>query len=143
MLNSPEVFTFFSDRNLSFVPLQFTEIIFVDHQTGNKFYFKRQINQPITAAGNYGNSAGTYGLWDNMEVSDAYTYQLLICDHSHYSGFLISGYNNNCYKECDMWCGDSSSPYFRTASYPDFSGVAFNVNGHSARSNKLISVGLR
>ena len=119
----------------------------MDLETENKFYFqKRQINQPITAADNYGNSASIYGLWDNMaEVSDPYAYQLLICDDSHYSGFLISGYNSNCYKECDMWCGDSSSPYFRTAAYnrPDLSGVAFNVNGHLPRSNKLISVGLR
>ena len=125
--------------------MQFKEIIFEDHQTGDKCYFKRRTNQPITATGNYGNSAGTYGLWDNMEVVDAYAYQLLICDDSLYSGFLISGFNRNCYKKCSDWCGDSASPYFRTAAYnrPDLSGIAFNVNGHSARSDKLISVGLR
>ena len=116
----------------------------MDHETGDKFYFKRRKNQPITAAGNYGNSASTYELWDNMGVHDAYSYQLLICDGSLYFGFLVSGFNNNCYKECGDWCGDSASPYFRTAAnQSDLSGVAFNVNGHSARSKKLISVGLR
>ena len=125
---------------------QFTEIIFVDHQTGDQVYFKRQLNQPITAAGNYGNPASAFGLWDYMGVVDGFSYQLLICDDSLYSGFLVSGFVNNCYKKCSDWCGDSASPYFRTAAHDsrsDLSGVAFNVNGHSPRSNKLISVGLR
>ena len=117
----------------------------MDHQTGNKFYFKRRVNQPITATGNYGNSASTYELWDNVGIVDGYSYQLLICDGSLYSGFMVSGFTNNCYKGCGDWCGDSASPYFRTAAHSrsDLSGVAFNINGHSARSNKLISVGLR
>lgn len=130
-----------------FCIFQFTEIIFMDHETGEKAYFnmfKWQSNQPITAAGNYGNSASTFGLWDNMVVDDGYSYQLLICDDSLYSGFLVSGFVN-CYKECGDWCGDSASPYFRTAAHSrhDLTGVAFNVNGHAPRSNKLISVGLR
>ena len=122
---------------------QFTEIIFMDHQTGDKVYFKRQLNQPITAAGNYGNPASTFGLWDYMGVVDGFSYQLLICDDSFYSGFLVSGFVNNCHKECRDWCGDFSSPFFRTAAHYGPIGVAFNGNGHSPRSNKLISVGLR
>ena len=125
--------------------LQFTEIIFVDHQTGARVYFKRQINSPITAAVNYGNAAAV-GLWHGIGASNAYTYQLLICDHSFYSGFFISGYTSNCYKRCNSWCGDTASPYFRTASTSThYRGVAFNTNGHSPNipSSRLISVGLR
>ena len=125
---------------------QFTEIMFVDHQSGSKAYFKRQTNQPITAADNYGNAAGTYGLWDGVGTDDAYSYQLLICDDPFYSGFFVSGYTNNCYKQCRYWCGDSASPYFRTASnHSLYKGVAFNTNGHypNVVNNSLISVGLR
>ena len=123
---------------------QFTEIIFVDHQTGNKTYFKRQVNQSITAAENYGKNADTYGLWDGVGVDKAYHYQLLICDTSFYAGFFVSGHTNNCFKRCGFWCGDGNSPYFRTASTSaGYLGVAFNTNGHRPLNNKLISVGLR
>ncbi|KAJ7370216.1 calcium ion binding [Desmophyllum pertusum] len=129
--------------NCNIIP--FTEIIFVDHQTGNQAYFKRQTNQSITAAENYGNAAGTYGLWDGLGTNNAYSYQLLICDDSFYSGsgFFVSGYTN-CYKVCNFWCGDYASPYFRTASTnARFKGVAFNTNGHPSVGNRRISVGLR
>ena len=122
---------------------QFTEIMFLDHQTLAKVYFKRRTNQSITANLNYGNGASTYGLWDGVGVSDAYLYQLLICDTSFYSGFLVSGYTK-CYKQCGNWCGDYVSPYFRTASTSSsLSGVAFNINGHQTVTKRLISVGLR
>ncbi|XP_020618618.1 uncharacterized protein LOC110056480 [Orbicella faveolata] len=125
--------------------IPFTEIIFVDHQTGAKVYFKRQTNFPITAAVNYGNAAAA-GLWHGVGASNAYSYQLLICDDSFYSGFFISGYTSNCYKRCNNWCGDRASPYFRTASTnAGYRGVAFNTNGHHPNipSNRLISIGLR
>ena len=125
--------------------LQFTEIIFVNHQTGAKVYFKRQINLPITAAVNYGNAAAA-GLWHGVGANNAYSYQLLICDNSFYSGFFISGFTSNCYKQCGNWCGDTASPYFRTASTSSYyRGVAFNTNGHNPNipSSRLISVGLR
>ena len=118
--------------------------MFVDHQTGNKIYFKRQVNQSITAADNYGDNAGTNGLWDGVGVDNAYHYQLLICDISFYAGFFVSGHTGNCFKLCGHWCGDGHSPYFRTAStVVSYSGVAFNMNGHRSLSNRLISVGLR
>ena len=125
--------------------LQFTEIIFVDHQTGAKVYFKRRTNLPITAAANYGNAAAA-GLWHGVGANSAYSYQLLICDTSFYSGFFISGFTSNCYKQCGSWCGDTASPYFRTAATSSsYRGVAFNTNGHSPNipSSRLISVGLR
>ena len=105
------------------------------------------MNQPLTAAANYGKTASTYGLWDGVGASAAYSYQLLICDSSTpYAGFFISGYTNNCYKECPNWCVDIFSPYFRTASTNwNFRGVAFNTNGYfpNVPGNRLISIGLR
>ncbi|KAL9972050.1 hypothetical protein ACROYT_G018289 [Oculina patagonica] len=124
--------------------ISFTEIVFVDHQTGSKAYFKRRTNQSITAADNYGKTAGTYGLWDGFGANNAYSYQLLICDTSFYSGFYVSGYTNTCYKRCGNWCGDLASPFFRTASTDsNYNGVAFNTNGATSLNNRLISVGLR
>jgi len=123
---------------------QFTEIMFVDHQTGNKIYFKRLVNQSITAADNYGKNAGTYGKWNSVGANNAYDYQLLICHTSFYAGFFVSGHTQNCYKDCNSWCSDGNSPYFRTASSDKrYLGVAFNTNGHRPLSNRLISVGLR
>ena len=117
--------------------------MFLDHQTLAKVYFKRRTNQSITANLNYGKNASTYGKWDGVGVSDAYLYQLLICDTSFYSGFLVSGYTN-CYTECENWCGDHVSPYFRTATTSlHYSGVAFNTNGARPLNKSVISVGLR
>ena len=117
--------------------------MFLDHQTLAKVYFKRRTNQSITANLNYGNGASTYGLWDGVGVSDAYLYQLLICDTSVYSGFFVSGYSDS-YKDCDDWRGDLDSPYFRTAStIASYSGVAFNINGARPLNKRIISVGLR
>lgn len=123
----------------------FTEIIFIDHQTGNKAYFKSKSKQSMTTASNYGKRADTYGLWDGVgSMSSAYSYQLLICDTSFFTGFFASGFTNNCYKQCNSWCGDSQSPYFRTAaSSAHYLGVAFNTNGHRPLNNRKISVGLR
>ncbi len=127
---------------------QFTEIIFIDHQTGNKAYFKRKSNLPMMAELNYGKPASAFGLWEGVETNKAYSYQLLICNDPFYSGFFVSGYTSNCYKKCDAWCGDTKSPYFRTRpSNPSDAqkGVAFNTNGHvpNVPKNRLMSVGLR
>ena len=130
---------------------KFTEIIFIDHQTGNKSYFTKAGVGKIKADGNYGNKADTYGLWHGFgSMNDDYEYQLLICDDEFYSGFLVSGYRkiivseSGCYKGCSAWCGDFTSPYFRTAANgSDGNGVAFNTNGHRSLANRLISVGLR
>ncbi|XP_022787968.1 uncharacterized protein LOC111327921 [Stylophora pistillata] len=123
--------------------IPFTEIMFLDRQTLAKVYFKRKTNQSMTANLNYGNGASAYELWEGVGVTDAYSYQLLICDDSFYSGFFVSGYTS-CYKQCGYWCGDTVSPYFRTASTSSsYLGVAFNTNGHHSVDKRLISVGLR
>jgi len=125
--------------------IPFTEIIFVDHQTEDRAYFKRRESQPITATVNYGKPADTYGLWDGVGTDNAFSYQLLICDHSFYSGFFVSGFTSNCFKLCQSWCGDILSPFFRTAGSTDpyYKGVAFNINGHEPMDNGLVSVGVR
>ena len=133
---------YINTRNCLF--FQFTEIIFLDYQTLAKVYFKRRTNQSITANLNYGNGASTYGLWDGVGVSNAYDYQLLICDTSFYSGFFVSGYTQDCDKQCSRWCGDLVSPYFRTATTSSsYSCVAFNTNGQRALNERPTSVGLR
>ncbi|XP_068702907.1 uncharacterized protein [Montipora foliosa] len=124
--------------------IPFTEIMFVDHQTGKKAYFKRKSNLPVKVAAQYGKTGSALGLWDAVGVSTAYSYQLLICDHSFYTGFFVSGFTGNCYKKCNDWCSDTSSPYFRTAStHSGYKGVAFNANGQRPVSSRLMSVGLR
>ena len=69
---------------------------------------------------------------------------MLICDMHFIKGLYFSGYTN-CYKKSNDWCGDTSSPYFRTSAVSDqnYNGVAFNENGHRPRPKKLISVGIR
>ena len=123
---------------------QFTEIIVVDHKTGDKAYFRRKTNLTIRAAGNYNKRAKTYGLWEGFgAMNSSYSYQLLICNNLFYSGFFVSGYIN-CYKRCNDWCSDYKSPYFRTSSArSSCKGVAFNTNGARSVSTRLISVGLR
>lgn len=122
--------------------VQFQEILFVDETTNEKAFFTYKLNSSLVAEGNYQTQIS--GLWLGGGVATtSHEYQLLICDHSFYSGFFISGYTN-CYKRCNSWCSDTHTPYFRSAStHSGYAGVAFNVNGHRPRSSRLISVGLR
>ena len=127
---------------------QFTEIIFIDEETKQKEYFSGASGQKIKPINSYSNEAAQpQGQWTAHGLaSGSYLYQLMICDNYFYSGFMISGFTSDCYKRCYNWCGDTSSPYFRTASTnPSYSGVAFNINGHSPNTppTKLVSVGLR
>jgi len=126
----------------SFPLLQFREILFVDETTGQKAFFSYKINSAIVAIGNYGTQLP--GLFVGGGIADtSYDYQLLICNIDFYSGFFVSGYTN-CFKQCNHWCGDGASPYFRSASTnAGFGGVAFNVNGHRTLNRRLISVGIR
>lgn len=130
--------------------IPFTEIMFVDHTTDHKAFFTRVSDNlpPLTTLPNYNKIASTYGLWrgqGTVSSSFAGKYQLLICDQLFFRGFMVSGFTN-CYKHCNNWCGDKTSPYFRTStSHASYLGVAFNVNGHAPNrvGNKLMSVGLR
>ena len=126
--------------------LQFREILFVDEATGDKAFFTNTLGSALVAVGNYGTQLPELWTTGGGVANTSYQYQLLICDDtSFYSGFMISGYTQ-CYKRCDHWCGDYSSPYFRSASITfrqHYGGVAFNVNGARPLNNRLVSVGLR
>ena len=119
--------------------------MFVDEQSKEKAIFTN--NGPaISFSGNYNKKADAFGLWTAGGVaSTQYKYQMLICDTTFYKGLHFSGYTNDCYKECRTWCGDKSSPYFRTSTVSNalYFGVAFNENGGSKKSNRLISAGIR
>ncbi len=119
--------------------------MFVDEESKKKAAFTKS-GAPITFTGNYNKIADTYGLWTAQgAASTEYKYQMLICDMAFYKGLHLSGYQTNCYKQCNSWCGDTSSSYFRTSavSDPRYSGVAFNQNGHRAVPKRLISAGIR
>ena len=61
---------------LSFFHLfYFAEIMFIDHQTGNKTYFKRQNNLAITAVENYGKTVEAHGLREGKRTDNTYKYQ--------------------------------------------------------------------
>ncbi|KAJ7323134.1 hypothetical protein OS493_032422, partial [Desmophyllum pertusum] len=124
--------------------IQFREILFVDETTGQKAFFTYKLGTSLVAAGNYKTQLPGLFTTGGGVADTNYEYQLLICDDPFYSGFIISGYTN-CYKRCNHWCGDTVSPYFRSAATASgFAGVAFNViNGHRPLSSRLISVGLR
>ena len=83
--------------------------MFVDEQSKEKAFFVKN-GLPVTFSGNYNKRADAYGLWTAGGVaSTQYKYQMLICDNWLYKGLHFSGYTNNCFKECDHWCGDSTS----------------------------------
>ena len=119
--------------------------MFVNEQSKEKAIFTN--NGPaITFSGNYNKGANAYGLWKARGVAPTqYKYQMLICDTTFYKGLHFSGFANGCYKICDNWCGDILTAYFRTSAVSDanYLGVAFNENGHSPKSSRLISVGIR
>ena len=119
--------------------------MFVDEKSKEKAAFTKS-GSTVKFSDNYDKRADAYGLWTAQGVpSTKYKYQMLICDTSFYKGLHFSGYTGNCYKKCDLWCGDTSSPYFRTAAVTSksYSGVAFNENGHRPKSDRLISAGIR
>ena len=119
--------------------------MFVDEKTKNKAFFTKT-GPEITLKNNYNKQASAYGQWNAHGVaSDSIKYQLIICDTSFYKGLHVSGYAKSCYKQCDSWCGDTASPYFRTAAVTSqsYNGVAFNVNGHKPVPKRLISAGIR
>ena len=121
--------------------------MFVDEASKQKAHFERETAGGVKPADNYGKSASTYGLWQSRSIAEtSLGYQLLICDTPFFTGFMVSGYTGNCWKQCDNWCGDTHSPYFRTAtSDKNYPGTAFNENGHfpNLPPLDLLSVGFR
>ncbi|XP_065835448.1 intelectin-1-like [Oscarella lobularis] len=133
--------------------IPFKEVLYVDHDAnGLSAWFTR--NTPgsiVTRTTDYNVPGNTYGFWTGHgAASTQYRYQFLICDNSdnerrYYPGYFMSGYTN-CYKKCNHWCNDLSTPWYRTDG--DFGtnrrdGIAFNANGHRNMGNKRMSVGIR
>jgi hypothetical protein len=127
--------------------IAFKEVIAVNHASNERVWFKQVTPKSIKlSATDYNVPGSTFGLWSGFGIaSNVYQYQLNICDSSHYQGLMISGYTSNCYKDCNSWCSDGSSPYFRMATGSDsnLSGVAWNEDGHRPTSKKLVSFGVR
>ena len=120
-------------------------MIFVDETTKERAAFNKS-GPAVTFSGNFNKMADVFGLWTAHGVASTdFQYQMLICDTDFYKGLHFSGYVDGCFKECDGWCNDNNSPFFRTSpvSYADYQGVAFNENGHRILSNRLISAGIR
>ena len=132
--------------NCSEVP--FTDVLYVNHDNGQKAWFYAQSGTPLTISnlGYLGNGSLTNTLFTPGGVaSGSWNYQLLVCDQNWmWVGLMMSGYTN-CYKQCGSWCGDTSSPYFRTDGDDGgaYNGVAFNENGHTNVGYKTLSVGIR
>lgn len=121
--------------------------MFVDEKTKSKAAFTRDSLKKTTINDSQGKHAKALGLWTAKGVaSTSYKYQLLICNTSSTKGFMISGYTiykgSDCYKQCDNWCYDTVSPYFRSRS-KIWSGLSFNENGHKQLGKRLISVAIR
>ena len=130
-------------RNISF-----TDVIYINHDTGQNAYFTAQSGNAMTLASlGYNTSGATAGtlFTGHGNVNTGWNYQLNVCDNSWmWVGLMMSGYTG-CHKQCNNWCGDVSSPYFRTDgdNGSSYNGVAFNQNGHTNVTYKTMSVGIR
>jgi hypothetical protein len=135
--------------------IAFTEVLYVNHDDNDQqAWFVSTTGTGVTLS----NTGYTYtyqsGLWEgygraSMHESDPWNnYQVQFCGSPNFleTGIMTSGYWNNCWKVCDDWCSDVTSPYYRTSSgHPAYDGVAFGVNGHEPLSDFEVgmSVGIR
>ena len=128
--------------------IAFTDVLYINHNNGQQAWFYAQNNTPMTISNlGYNASGATAGtLFTGGGVaSTTWNYQLNVCDSNWmWVGLMMTGYTN-CYKQCGSWCGDTSSPYFRTDgdNGGNYNGVSFNQNGHTNVGYKTMSVGIR
>ena len=126
----------------------FSQVLYVNHDTNQKAWFKRNDPAKVTIMGKgYFLGGSDLGLWTAGGVANtAYSYQLNICDAGWmWVGLMITGYTN-CWKQCNSWCSDTSTPYYRMDGDDggNYNGIAFNENGHNnGLSYKTMSVGIR
>jgi hypothetical protein len=122
----------------------FSEVLYYKHSNSAFARFTRNTAGDVTIAPGYPSSGSTWGGWTAASgASTSWTYQLMACNTSMYVGLFMSGITSSCYKSCDSWCSDTSSPYFRVHGSSAYSNVAFNANGHAPSSVQLMSVGVR
>ena len=131
----------------------FNDVLTVNHDGSGqpKAWFKQTSRTQFKLAStNYFTTGPAYGLWSGYGVAPtSYQYQLGICDSSSTlaPGIWMSGYTG-CWKECNSWCGDTSTAWFRAESETTcYAGVAWNENGHNECNNnvskKRASFGIR
>jgi len=125
----------------------FNQVMYVNHDANQVARFARDNTQQVTVhATGYHVDGSTLGHWTaKAGASTGYKYQLNICDGGwRWVGLMMTGYTN-CWKQCGSWCGDTSSPYFRTDGDDggSYNGVSFNENGHTNVGYKTMSVGIR
>ncbi|GMV38538.1 MAG: hypothetical protein AMXMBFR64_02540 [Myxococcales bacterium] len=127
--------------------IPFNNVLYVNHDNGQKAWFKRDTAGTIVASSTtWFTNGSTYGLWTGYgSMNGSYKYQLLLCDNGWmWTGFFISGYTS-CWKGCNNWCSDGSTPYYRYDGDDggSYNGVSFNQNGHTNVPYKMMSVGVR
>jgi hypothetical protein len=133
----------------------FTDVLYINYpNTGGAqtAWFTRDSAGTLlagTTAADWNRTGSVAGLFTGHGVAPTgYKYQLLFCDEVWMqTGLFISGYTS-CWKACNNWCGDTSTAYFRPDGDYDptqstYHGAAFNENGHTNVSAKLLSVGIR
>ena len=128
-------------------------MIYLRHSDDANAMFRRNSGQDATIETLGFNVAGNVlGQWTGRgAASPNWSYQLNICDNTWMQvGLMMTGITSNCAKQCNNWCGDTSSPYYRTngegngvANYNAYHGVAFAQNGHRNLEHQRMSVGIR
>ncbi len=127
----------------------FTEVLYVNHANSQTAWFKRDSGQTVKAsATNYETNGSVLGEWSvaGGVANAGIKYQMNVCDAGWmWTGLMITGHNDACWKDCGGWCGDTTSAYFRMDGddKSSYNGVAFNENGHQNVGTKLMSVGVR
>jgi hypothetical protein len=126
----------------------FNDILTINHATNQRAWFKQTSRTAFLMANyNYYVGGSNFGLWNGFGVApQSYQYQIQICDITTDLSpeLMVSGYTS-CYKQCNDWCGDGSTAYFRMQSpnHGAYLGNAWNENGHGNVGLKLVSYGVR
>ncbi|TNF38079.1 MAG: hypothetical protein EP329_01455 [Deltaproteobacteria bacterium] len=131
--------------------IPFTDVLYVNEGNGQQAWFTKDDGVPIIA----GTTSADWNRNLNATftghgvTTTAYKYQLNICDEVWMQvALFVTGYTGACWKACNNWCGDTSTVYYR----PDgdynpnngtYHGLAFNENGHTNVSYKVLSSGIR
>ena len=124
---------------------QFKEILYIDETTKQSAYFQRESDVQLKPSNNFGDKAQYNGLWVSQGVaSKSYKYQLLICDTRLSTEDFLLVVTRPVGRDVLTGVATRARLNFRTASTdPSYAGVAFNINGHTPRARRLVSVGIR
>ena len=126
----------------------FDNVLYTNHDNGQQAWFSRDSGGKFTTEDSgYFSSGEELGHWTGHGVApNSYKYQLNVCDEAWmWVGLMITGQTGGCWKQCNSWCGDTSTVYFRTDGDDggSYNGVSFNQPGHTNVSYKTMTVGIR